>query len=230
MRRAAAAIAALAATASLIGVAVAAQHEASGLHNARYCEILEVKGALPNVVVTVWNTIGLNRCPARQWNALHANELAEEFGDTAVILNGPRHFLMDSASGRLGRVKSFHGLRTRKAATIDIHTAAELVQAPYTERTINRNNTWRWKRGRQVYELVAPDGTRYLMQSYAQIRDPQLKIGQLPSLGERLSLPEGWRYRTRRLQHDFVLRAEGTATVIQDDLQDTYQREPRPGV
>jgi hypothetical protein len=64
------------------------------------------------------------------------------------------------------------------------------------------------------------------MQSYAQIRDPDLRIGQLPSLGDRLSLPEGWRYRTRRLQHDFVLRANGTATVIQDDLQNTYQREP----
>ena len=225
MRRAAAAIAVLAVTASVFGVAAAAQHEATGLHNARYCEILEVKGTLPNVVVTVWNTIGLNRCPARQWNAFDANELARELGDTAVILNGPRHFLMDAASGRLGATRSFHGMRMRKAATIDIHTAAELVQAPYTERTINRHNTWRWKRGRLVFELVAPDGTRYLMQSYAQIRDPDLRIGQLRSLGDRLSPPEGWRYRTRRLRHDLVLRANRTATVIQDDLQNTYQRE-----
>jgi len=226
VKRLAVAIAVIAAVSGACGVAAAAQHETGGLHNARYCEILEVRGALPNVVVTVWNTIGLNRCPARQWNALDANELADELGDTAVILNGPRHFLMDAASGRLGATRSFHGLRTRKAATIDIHTAAELVQAPYTERTINRHNTWRWKRGRLVYELVAPGGTRYLMQSYAQIRDPHLRIGQLPSLRDRLSLPEGWRYRTRRLQRDFVLRASGTATVIQDDFQNTYQREP----
>jgi hypothetical protein len=227
MRRAAAVLALLAvAGAASLGAASAAQHEATGLHNARYCEILEVKGALPNVVVTVWNTVGLNRCPARQWNALDASELAEELGDTAVILNGPRHFLMDAARGRLGTTRSFHGLRMRKAATIDIHTAAELVQAPYSERTINRHNTWRWKGGREVYELIAPGGTRYLMQSYAQIRDPDLRIGQLRSLGERLSLPDGWRYRARRLRHDFVLRANGTATVIQDDLQNTYQREP----
>ena len=114
---------------------------------------------------------------------------------------------MDAASGRLGATRSFHGLRMRKAATIDIHTAAELVQAPYSERTINRHNTWRWKGGRDVYELIAPGGARYLMQSYAQIRDPDLRIGQLRSLGERLSLPEGWRYRTRRLRAR--LRAAG---------------------
>jgi hypothetical protein len=197
------------------------------LHNARYCEILEVRGSLPNVVVTVWNTIGLNRCAAAKWEAIDAAALAAERGATLVVKNGPRHFLMDSATAAIGRTHTFGGIAMRKVATIPIHTAAELTQTPYTERTIERRNIWTWNAGRRVYELLAPDGSNYVMQSYAQIRDPDQTIADLRSLGDRLALPPGWSYRVRRLKHDLTLRARGQATVIQDDLQNTYQRIPR---
>ena len=62
------------------------------------------------------------------------------------------------------------------------------------------------------------------MQSYSLIKDPHLSIPDLRSLGRRLELPTGWRYRTKRLHHDLTLRANGRATIIQDDLLDTYQR------
>jgi hypothetical protein len=61
------------------------------------------------------------------------------------------------------------------------------------------------------------------MQSYAQIKDPTLTLAKLGSLGRRLKLPVGWLYRTRRLARDLVLDAKGTATITQDELQDTYQ-------
>ena len=144
-----------------------------------------------------------------------------------MILNGPRHFLMDSATGDPGRVRSFDGLRMRKVATIPIRTADELVPRAYSERTIERHNTWTWEAGRRVYELLAPDGSDYVMQSYSQIRDPQLSIGRLRSLGDRLELPQGWRYRSRVLKRDLTLVARGKATIVQDDLTNTYQRLPR---
>jgi hypothetical protein len=65
------------------------------------------------------------------------------------------------------------------------------------------------------------------MQSYSQIRDPELEIGDLRSLGGRLDLPRGWVYRSRVLKRDLTLRAQGSATIIQDDLTNTYQRVPR---
>jgi hypothetical protein len=224
LRRAPAALLTAAAiAAACAGVASAAPREASGLHDARYCEIIELEGAPPDATATVWNTVGLNRCPPAQWEAFDAGALARELGDTAVILNGPRHFLMDSASGETGGVRSFHGLRMRKVATIPIRTVAELAQTPYTDRVIERRNTWRWARGRLVYELVAPGGDTYVMQSYAQIRDPRLTIGKLRSLGRRLDLPSGWRYRARRLRRELTLTASGRATIVQDELQNTYQ-------
>jgi hypothetical protein len=217
-----------AALAVSLGVAGAAPpRSADGLHNARYCEILVLRGAVPDARVTVWNTIGLNRCPSVWWGSLDAAALADRRDAAAVILNGPRHFLMDEASGRAGRVRSFAGERLHRVATIPIESGADLVQAPYVERTIERRNTWRWNRCRRIYELLAPDGTRYVMQAYSQIRDPHLAPGDLAGLGSRLELPLGWRYRSRRLHRDLVLRAHGEATIVQDELLDTYQRLPR---
>jgi hypothetical protein len=219
--RAAAVLAAASAAAAFASPASAAS--LGGLHDARYCEIIELEGAPPDATATVWNTIGLNNCPAAWWNGFDAGALARELNATIVVLNGPRHFLMDSVTASPGRVRSFHGQKLRRVAAIPIRTAADLAQTAYTDRVIERDNTWRWKRGRQVYELVAPGGDVYVMQAYAQIKDPSLTIGKLPALGRRLDLPPGWRYRTRRLKHDLALGANGTATIIQDELQNTYQ-------
>jgi hypothetical protein len=217
----------------ILTVAALAAATLGGLHDARYCEIIELKGAPPNATAVVWNTVGLNDCPAAKWSSFDAGALAKELGDTAVVLNGPRHWVFDSVKGHAGRARSFHGLRMRKVATIPIRTAAELVQTPYTDRTIKRSNTWHWKRGRAVYELGAPGGDVYVMQAYSQIKDRRLSIGKLRSLGRRLSLPPGWRYRVRRLRHPLDLVAHGSATIIQDELQNTYQlatttRKPGP--
>jgi hypothetical protein len=221
------ALTALVLAGSAVAAVAAPERGAEGLHDERYCEILVLEGAIPDARVTVWNTIGLNDCPQQWWESLDAGALADELGAGLVVLNGPRHWLMDEASGRTGEVRRFAGERLRRVATIPIETAADLVQTPYTERTIERHNTWTWAAGRRVYKLLAPDGTRYVMQAYSQIRDPELAIGDLRSLGERLELPLGWRYRSHRLRDDLVLRARGEATIVQDELQNTYQRLPR---
>ena len=215
------------ATAVLLAVSAtaAARPPEPGLRDARYCEVLELRGAIPDARIDVWNTIGLNDCPQRRWEALDAAELASESGASLVVLNGPRHFLMDSAEARIGRrVRTFGRLRMRKVATIPIDELADLARAPYAERTIERVNTWTWERGRRVHELLAPDGTRYVMQSYSLAADPEQDVDDLRTLGDRLAPPAGWRYRTRRLRADLTLAARGGAVVIQDELQNTYQR------
>ena len=201
----------------------AAQPSTMSFHDARYCEFLVLTGDVPNAKVTVYNTIGLNECPQALWDSIDAGELAQELGAKAVIKNGPRNFLMDSATGNPGPVRDFDGLEMRKVATIAIHSNEELVSRVYSERTITRHNTWTWNAGRRVYELLAPNGSTYVMQSYSQIEDPDLSIGQLRKLGKRLELPEGWQYRSRVLKDDLVLKARGSATIVQDDLTNTYQ-------
>jgi hypothetical protein len=213
----------VAAAALVMPAGAAAKPPAIDFHDARYCEFLVLYGEVPDATVKVFNTIGLNKCPQARWDSIDAGELAQELGAKAVIKNGPRNFIMDSATGKPGPVKSFEGLKMRKVATIAIHSNDELVSHTYSERTITRKNTWTWDKGTRVFELLAPDGSDYVMQSYSQIVDPNLSLAQLKSLGGRLSLPQGWEYRSRRLKDDLVLKAKGSATIIQDDLTNTYQ-------
>jgi len=47
----------------------------------------------------------------------------------------------------------------------------------------------------------------------------------LSELGSRLALPEGWTFTARVLEEDlFVEDVEGIATIVQDELTNTYQR------
>ena len=196
-----------------------------GMHDARYCELFELRGTVPDASATIWNTIGHNACPQALWDGLDLTALAQQRGDVAIVRNGPRHFLMDRATAQVGPAHTFGGLTMTDVGTLPIRSAGDLVQRTYTDRTVRRDNTWTWNRGRTVFELVAPGGHVYVMQSYALIKDPSLTLAQLPALGRRLDLPAGWSYRTRVLHRPLTLGADGRATILQDDLQDTYQLE-----
>ena len=185
-----------------------------------------LKGGPPDGKIVVWNTVGLNDCPPAQWEALDSQQLAQELGATAVILNGPRYWLLDRAKGRVGPERSFDGLHARRVGTLPVRSAADLQRIPYAERSIARHNVWHWNEGRRIYELLAPDGTNYVMQAYSQIVDPEEQLGDLASLGDRLELPPGWRYRSRKLERPLDLKASGEVHILQDELQNTYQRLP----
>ena len=63
------------------------------------------------------------------------------------------------------------------------------------------------------------------MQSYSHIVDDTQTTDSLSGLGSRLALPEGWTFTARVLEDDlFVEDVEGIATIVQDELTNTYQR------
>ena len=63
------------------------------------------------------------------------------------------------------------------------------------------------------------------MQAYCLAIDPDLTFEALASLGERLEPPAGWSFRVRTLDEPLgLLSTAGIATVLQDELQNTYQR------
>ena len=124
----------------------------------------------------------------------------------------------------IGGAVEVEGELLAEVASIRLTNASELVPSTYTERTILRDNQWRWRANRRVYELISDEGAVYMMQAYSQIVDPAQRRDSLAALGDRLELPEGWSFRTRKLERPFVLDAGGAATIIQDELQNTYQR------
>jgi hypothetical protein len=154
--------------------------------------------------------------------------MKKRFGAPRVVLNGPRHFVMDqiAAAGdtAAGQTIEAGGLSLTARATIALGLFDLRAKKPYRERTIARDTRYVFKAGQPVFLLVRPDGGRYAMQSYAQTIDKSLAYADLPALGGRLKLPKGWRYEVMTPATDLVLGAQGKATVVQDDLDDTYQK------
>jgi hypothetical protein len=193
----------------------------------RYCELIVAVRQGVHLVADVYNTLGLNDCPQATWDAINTGKVALQFGAVRVIRNGPRHFVMDRlGSGDATRAPAdIQGLAMRPVATMRLRLL-DLIgkRASYAERTIRRTTDWVFLAGKPVYELVSPKGQVYVMQSYSQIIDPSLSYADLATLGSRLKPPKGWEYRSRTLTADLVAQAQGEAHVLQDELQNTYQR------
>ena len=204
-----------------------AKHMIEGVRNVRYCELIPVVRHGLHLIATVYNTLGLNDCPAAVWDKITETAMSKRFGALKVVLNGPRHFVMDAIAAEgdtaAGKTVEAAGLSLTARATIDVGLL-DLRSRPYRERTIARETRYVFKAGKPVFLLVRGDGARYAMQSYAQIIDKSLSYADLPTLGARLKLPAGWRYETMTPDSDLILGAHGKATVVQDDLQNTYQK------
>jgi len=198
-----------------------------GLRNVRYGEVLLLRSDNGAFSAEVWNTLGMNDCPQAEWEALDAAAIASERGAVVAILNGPRFWVLDFIKSNIREQApetTFGTLGMFRAAVIAFG-AEPPVQVPYTERSIVRETVFGFAKGSEIYELVTPDDTHYVMQAYSQIIDKSLAIGDLPGLGTRIEKPQGWAFRVRTLQEDLeMLSTDGVATVIQDELQNTYQR------
>jgi hypothetical protein len=202
-------------------------HTIAGIRDARYCEIIPVARSGFHLVATVYNTLGLNDCPAAVWDKITEAEMKKRFGAIRVLLNGPRHFVMDKivagGSTAAGETIEAGGLKLTERASIDLSIFG-LRTEPYQERTIDRDTRYVFEASKPVFVLVAPDGKRYAMQAYAQMIDKGLTYDGLPGLGARLKLPKGWRYEVTVPTADLVLGAQGEAIIVQDNLDDTYQK------
>ena len=192
----------------------------------RYGEVLLVAVGESGPEAAVYNTFPLNDCPAPLWDKLDAEVLAKENGAVAALLNGPRYWLMSSidkvATGPQ-ETRTFGGIEMIRQATVQL---ASQNPAPYSVNKVARHTVFHFDAGRPVFELVAPDGQRWVMQTWSQIVDAKLGMQDLPGLGRRLNLPEGWRYETRVLTERLsVDTSTQDAHVVQDDLTNTYSLE-----
>lgn len=200
-----------------------------GLHrnalDQAYAFLIQIATQVVGLGLDVYGTQGLSECPLSQWEALDPEAIQEELGAIAVVMNGPRFWLIDSVTSfsELGKTRIFGELEMRNIASVML-SPADLAQSPYRERSVVRDTEFVFVAGSEVYELVAPSGKVYVMQSYAHIVDDTLNEGALPGLGDQLALPEGWTYRTRVADEDYVVvDQDGIAIVVQDELQNTYQ-------
>jgi hypothetical protein len=209
--------------------ASAPQRTIGGLYNKRYCEIFTVFPATDiGFPVTIYNTIGLNDCPTATWDSLNFAAIATAEGAAFAVPNGPRRWVVDSVIGSTpGPAKDFGGLMMREVASTVTTT---LSPPPFTVTTIRRNNSWVFRKGRTIREMVSPTGRRFVMQAFTNTVDPELKLSTLNSIGSNplAAMPTGWKFRTRKLRRKLTVTATGEAKIVRDGLRSVYQLHKVP--
>lgn len=168
-----------------------------------------------------------------RFRALDPETLRQEYGGDAVRFNGPRRFLGDrfTAAAFDGGKRSMLGpIPMYLYGTFvvpDLGAFASGKQTPYRETVSRRTTTWFFDAGTEVYELVSPEGTVFVMQSASLMVDPHNSVDKLPTLGDRLSLPEGWQFRVRTLEADLVMPVtygdDPPNTIVLDEFENNYQ-------
>ena len=199
------------------------------LRDQRYCEVLVgAHGSYFPHELIVYNTVGLNDCPQSLWSRITAAKVKAEARAHFVRLNGPRHWTIDAFVGSEllnPAVRTFEGLAMREAGVLHLGFRDFLSQRPYAEQMVARKTTEVFKAGLPVFQLLDSDGEVFFMQSYSLQVDPWQTMDALKTLGQKLRFPRGWSFRVVTLRSDYLLEsAGGQATVIQDDLLNTYQK------
>jgi hypothetical protein len=203
----------------------------AGLRGVRYGEILLVRQDASGYSGEVWNTMGFNDCPPEEFAELDATAIGAERGALVALKNGPRHWVLDAIEAK-GR----EGAPTTKFGTLEMFLAATIEfgptppsPLPYTERRVVRDTVFEWAAGSLLCELNSSDGHRYVMQAMSFAVDPAQTLESLSGLGDRLDLPAGWAFgtRTRPTALRLLSDDQGVATVVQDELANTYQRVDR---
>jgi hypothetical protein len=199
----------------------------SNLRDVQYCEIF--LGFDHSRTMYVYNTVGLNFCPRKQWDAIDPEKIKKDTGATNIHLNGPRKWTIDGMKNSLfinSQIKIFNGISMREAGILNLPIRFLFSKPdPYTKVTIDRNTTWVYEAKKPVYELMDDEGNIYIMQSYSLQKEEQT-LDSLSQLGSHLTLPKGWHFRTRILDKEYYLTPiKQKAVVVQDDFLNTYQLE-----
>ena len=195
------------------------------MRGVRYGEVLAVYLREHGLEAEVYGTQLLNDCPQELWETLDAGAIAAEMGALFVKLNGPRYWTLDGFGTREAPVepimRDFNGIEMRRIAKIDL--GAEPKFGAYNAAKVDRRIVFFFDAGCTVHELVDPEGQAYVMQALCVGVDPTMSPESLDALGERLSMPPGWAYRSRVLEQDLIVDTTGApATVLQDEFENSY--------
>jgi hypothetical protein len=196
----------------------------------RFAEVALFTGTSPqNAVADFYNSTGVDDPTPRRFAALDKDKIKAETKSMNVFLNPPRYWMFDEFRVfEVGDDREFGGIKMTWMGVVDVATLQKaIIGGNYSPGYIHRDNSYTYKTGSEVYLLDAPGGEVFVMQSYNAHTDEGLKAEKNPAtLGSRLKLPAGWKFRAKVLDRDLVVSQEKTGTlahVMQDDLLNRYQ-------
>lgn len=194
-----------------------------------YNEILIVYRHFGQIKAGVYNDIGETLISEKEFAAIDTDAIKREYNAVAVIKNGPRFWVMDEITGYYGGAQRvLAGYRMNQPGVLNLNLSDLTNRSAYEVHKVNRKTTYTYYLGEKVYELITDKGEVYTMQAASREIDPNLTMDDLDTIGERLQLPEGWTYRVRILDADVTYQIDGVANVVQDEFQNSYQKNEQP--
>ena len=205
----------------------------------RYTEMFLIGGnaITRDFSANVYNTTGLNggattgnSSPAVLLDKVDVNEVKDRYHVLSAFKNGPRLWTLDWIEVDMGRELDFEGMKARWVNWLDLKGISTAPgAADYKNITVGRHTKFGFDKGKQVFVLEDPEGNPWVMKSMSLITHPDQKFDELGTLGSRLKLPPGWKFRATFLEQDLVLTPDnGIAHITQDDFGNTYDRAGGP--
>ena len=191
-------------------------------------EIFLLKHADGHLDAEVYNTTGFGPVPAGKFNAIDVQQLAADTGFDLAWKNPRRFWMMDAATVNLvGEPRELQGLMFNLMARMQMPAGFDPRQdqsaMAYRPMQIRRVSKYEFLSGRPVFLLRSPQGTTWVMQTFTDHIDHDLREADLPGLAARLTLPEGWKYKAATLDQDLSITTDGVANIVPDNLANMYQ-------
>ena len=196
-----------------------------------FCEFEVIMGVPPDLTVQIYNTSGQEECWPTKFDPIDPKALAQKLGVIAVVKNPRRYWLPDRLwSYDAGETYDFDGVKATWMAKLDLKTGAVQEHGKpfpsYQEGVISRRSKYEWLKGSQVYLLRSPDAHTWIMQAYTDLVDKTLTQAELPNLGQKLTLPPGWKFEVKTLERDLTLvppaKTGYLAHAVSDNFQNIY--------
>ncbi len=198
------------------------------VRNVSFCEVIVWCGD-----GGTYGTTGLNdpsdSCPATLYKGLNEQTLAKQYQVKSVSLNPPRGrriWLLDKIEIPTSTtVRDFNGLKAHYWGEVEATPTGEPLKLDPTKMQyipvyFKRNSFITFEKGKPVFLLEDNEDITWVYKNYTTAMDPTLTYPDLPMLDKRLkNLPAGWKFRTKTLDQDLVLKAvSGKARIMWDEL------------
>lgn len=218
--------------------ASAEQRKYDNLRGYRFEEIdLFARDVIKKILyVSIYNTTGQNAgddthdsAPDAYAEHVDPKAIAKTFHAVAASTSAPRYWALDWIADRFGAVRNFDGL---DAAWEGNGMAAESKLAPkspksppeaYHAASFPRTAIEGYAKGSRAYVLDDPKGHTWVLAAYTAKGAPNGTLGDLDTLADRLTLPQGWKFRNVTLDRELVLESKGgSSAAVEDNVGDVY--------
>lgn len=171
-----------------------------------------------------------NDTAPHEWaEGLDLNNIKNEFGVLGASLNGPKLWMPDWIEVQNGVVRAFNGRKFPWVARLNMDDNAGGVSesAPYEPVTIARDSGIGWNKGTTVLLLDDAQGNTWIMKGFEVGLKPNYTFEQFVAAGQSQfkKLPQGWKFRVKKLEKDLIERPQGgVATIMPDEFFNIYDK------